>query len=993
MPNYPNNHRPPCAISVVSGEVIVPFNGLTFSTCFNHFKSGETGLPLYTNVTKRIDYHDEVDPAGVSPYFRYHLNHPSVLSCIPADAYCHGEQPDTPYCELANYATDQIGCTGGDSSYSNGVFYNCFHKETGTLDYASCRKLGWKNVFAKKGWWGRFAFDSTNNGGYDSFDWCFQNCKSLSYQASCDRTKYLTLSGSGHYEYNAYGDSGELTHHYEGDATAYTSLGRYNGGATTSCSESSIDPEGQEGLFGNFAMSLISAVNGDNTDIQQAYRTILNGDGMSLGLWGVLGNPTSIAGGGNTWALEWDFGGGNKYQLSITSGNSLVLDSWGYDGLGALVGHSHYAESAIGTHHHKEVTTFSAGTVGGNGTYVGSADAYLSNPYTDADVLSDITGLLGTWDLGNDVQYPWRTDTNLLNGPFVTYAEQANALFIPYCSGDDGLAGRTPDPYYDGSILGKPHPYNGAAFWDDRFEVWESCRLPEDINAAWYIRGYGASSPFPSATQWVNEYERRSMLPFGFLQFDGLYLRAAKFAETQITRPSVNYARPCGVDRFQIGESTCISLIDGNTVTLLDSGPAPDISTDDYCYVCGMGVWKVAKVSDYVFTLVTQIATEDALTQYSAKPIYDCGDGQFAKLRWNWNYVPPMCGPLDIASVSFNTGVVLNLANFPAALVSGDSIRIYGAPSLNGIRTVSGVSGSNVLLSGINTGSVTPYTGGGYVQSVFGVDPYWNDDRSKGEFQYKSWHFNYRDVGEYQRLVDVNAGLTGGQTTCDGSGFCSAIASIPEPRPYQAAHGMPQAVSEFSCTTHCLPFKVCSPNVLAVTPNNESFATSIQANFVTDFPCDSLYGSEWHGKFEQMVKDPFWKATPCKCSYSEDSDSLGRIPCSEDDGTCLEDDPEGSYTIYPHAPMVEPRCDVPSGAPALVPGVHLGCLTLSQLNTTGSIEGLMGSVCSHPTHDGTSFAPWVLYLNELNCVCVTGRFDAEYEANRVLCKDSKTAII
>jgi hypothetical protein len=185
---------------------------------------------------------------------------------------------------------------------------------------------------------------------------------------------------------------------------------------------------------------------------------------------------------------------------------------------------------------------------------------------------------------------------------------------------------------------------------------------------------------------------------------------------------------------------------------------------------------------------------------------------------------------------------------------------------------------------------------------------------------------------------------------------------------------------------------------MMVTPNldphnNNRIQVGVSYPFPTDFPCDSIYGSQWNAKFDQMVKDPFWKATPCKCIYDEDAEIIRRIPCSEDDGSCLPDDPEEKFTIYPHAPMVEARCEPPSGAPSLVPGVHLGCLTLGQLNTTGSIEGLVGSVCSHPTNEGANFAPWALYLNELTCVCATGRFVTEYQGNRVFCKDGKTAII
>ncbi len=189
MANFTTNHRPPCSVNV-NGSGFYSQSGIA-DTCYNHLISGESGLPRYTNVTKRIDYHDVVDPAGVEPYFRPHNNHPSDASCIPADSYCHGEQPDTPYC--------QIACTFGDSSFNNGLFYNCFHRETGTIDLSACRKLGWKNVFGRKIWHGRWAYDSVNYMAYDNFDWCFQ-CASRSYTPTFDRTKYLTLSGVAHFE-------------------------------------------------------------------------------------------------------------------------------------------------------------------------------------------------------------------------------------------------------------------------------------------------------------------------------------------------------------------------------------------------------------------------------------------------------------------------------------------------------------------------------------------------------------------------------------------------------------------------------------------------------------------------------------------------------------------------------------------------------------------------------------------------------------------------
>jgi hypothetical protein len=122
-------------------------------------------------------------------------------------------------------------------------------------------------------------------------------------------------------------------------------------------------------------------------------------------------------------------------------------------------------------------------------------------------------------------------------------------------------------------------------------------------------------------------------------------------------------------------------------------------------------------------------------------------------------------------------------------------------------------------------------------------------------------------------------------------------------------------------------------------------------------------------------------------------------PWHEDNGYCEPDtcvSVEGVTTgenFFAHRPLVEVKLALPDGAPDLPTGMHLGYLSLPDIDTGDVVEGKVlvpfAGVGYGPPDPGNAFAPlemetaWGVYEAEMQCVCSEGRFADDYKANGV----------
>lgn len=647
-----------------------------------------------------------------------------------------------------------------------------------------------------------------------------------------------------------------------------------------------------------------------------------------------------------------------------------------------------------------------------------TVNGMLSSPYTSDDVYNDVVGLLNHLPLGDDAVLPWRTDDQVTKGPVCYYDEHLTNMTMPTCLEDTSSSGK---------IYGKPAPTGIDHVWNPTHKNYCICTYTGDDmldHRCTYVQDVGAwndSIGGGCPTAWLNDREATSLPQGAFIgngwfyttpctngstdtvrQIDGDFW-ACKYAEIIFPKPSINFFRPCGVDRFQISESTnrCITDITAGTVNLEPTGTDSNVQTNDYVWICGTtdndGCWKVNRVNGKKFTLQEpRIVSASALP---IEPIVNCGTGLFVQLK-NQTLSPAICGRINV-TYSPGTDVTMSLAE-PSYLVDTDSIIVVSSSvsSLNGYKSsIKVIDNTTIALPGVTVSA----SGSAMIYSPFTPGWEWNDNTTKGEFAVLKWHFNERDVGEYYRISASNAASS---TKCDGLTHCDTLTLPTQPRPHQK-FWFDQEIDKMECSSSCLQMTPCSPNVAYFSPNSESFAsgsfsTAVNYGWGYDIRIDEKYGSKWQGIVKQAIDDPFWVAPPCPCELDTVSSANKCVGLwKQDDGTCQEDDvvSDPNVKYYAKAPQVENRCDVPTGSPPLPDGKYLGCVTVDKF--TSDTVAPKGNICWYPTAnsydmfnmpDGCDVyykhsydTPWVTYLNETNCVCSDGRFKEEYTNGGVRC--------
>lgn len=223
----------------------------------------------------------------------------------------------------------------------------------------------------------------------------------------------------------------------------------------------------------------------------------------------------------------------------------------------------------------------------------------LSVENTLLAVDNDIRLCLSYWDLTNDAEYPWRTDGFCGFNPVVGRDEVSGAnsplkLIRPYVLSDLPLDESTPfddcsgkyvldyseNGYYEhdgtltqrpnssGAIIGKPTPAGYERTFRFDFESYDATKSAENCYGA--IVGYGEWSPdvLPkTATNWYRNFgdngynwsHNQEECPTAIYAYPQAWsevyvdqVRLQIYAEVLERWPSVNYFRPAGLDRSKV---------------------------------------------------------------------------------------------------------------------------------------------------------------------------------------------------------------------------------------------------------------------------------------------------------------------------------------------------------------------------------------------------------------------------------------------------------
>lgn len=408
-----------------------------------------------------------------------------------------------------------------------------------------CPKRGFKNVYAVKQWHGAWSPKSSVWGAISAMNGDGTCRTPAQPQNMPDTTKYLRKTATG-ISYGEYIYDDEQYPYTSGSVSSDCRINRHTGKATGSASES-----------GDAAGAWLAVKDINLTHLPDIYCQKV-GDYVRIlnaGLPGENGYvipAITYSGRGSTASMSWDY----TWNFSCTQLDGTVVTSQGYSR--GLVQLNLVAGTYSYTYDKHDATLYSEGgsysdddgesgniTVtetqvtssadsswahtlngvideGGSGSSSGSIT--YSEPYTSEMVSTDCDALLATWDLLDDDQYPWRTDAGITRGPLVTYNERlatAPSLVSP------GFMDTSPPPWPSqqpegpNAILGAPLPVRGLSgeictnepyfnFYHVNWRFEETGRgQPQP-----FPDSYGAFSPYPNATQWIDDQQAR-VLPAG----------------------------------------------------------------------------------------------------------------------------------------------------------------------------------------------------------------------------------------------------------------------------------------------------------------------------------------------------------------------------------------------------------------------------------------------------------------------------------------------
>lgn len=546
----------------------------------------------------------------------------------------------------------------------------------------------------------------------------------------------------------------------------------------------------------------------------------------------------------------------------------------------------------------------------------------LSEPNTPTDVeLDSNENLLSPWVLVDPVLMPLTTQP--FDGTVVKVSRNevgsnvSPVGYSPYYvvdtsttpngykrNIDPNLAILTAGGLTAGQILGLPldktiggdYPLD-YFFADYVLSVCEDCN--GDGNSSWDTIGYGdlrsnhASLP-PRATQWTNSREGL-FITTGRKQFIGGWIGtegggnictsvandgkiwSTKWIETSVRLPSVNHARPFGLDRYTLDATNraCVDSFDGTTLTTRGSEPT---------FTAGDLLACVGTDADGLYTFDSMSGTDYLLTFVSALPDnfppLPTGDVNGIVAKINWSHVPPMAGRLHIISITDNGDGTVTVTSDPMPVLNkADTLNpLYNVdlsdktmtPLAKNLAPAAEIPDSNGNLPGSTSSTPgqkplgapvdyipTPLTTSEFIctadyatvkdavwLTLYGAIPtadtspappaevapwYWNDDKGKGNYWIGQWFYENQ---VYSDAVAVE---------------------------YQKGF------------VYCSPYAIVLSSNATDTPTGVNYS-GVRYDFSTPFIADEFCASARWMDVCQMMQDPYW--TPPICCAPE-----GFHPC------------------------------------------------------------------------------------------------------------------
>lgn len=863
---------------------------------------GSHVVPAFTNTTQVDNY--TAGPSLIAPYSRPWLTSDGSGGCLPATCGGTGEMKcyDSGFDGAPVVGLDIPGITpGGDVT----VDLNGYEDAESTVEIANpC--YGWKGVAARAVWAGRFGF--INGGG--------QCCDGGSETQTTVQTKYTSITSTTVAEYESTSVVPNCS-----DGTTIT----YHDHIVVNLSQTAaVDEYGNLTRSGSVSVAVLREIDGTPYENISSCLVADNPgaktEGSAAALGGVGGAiipRTDCPFDAQCGIITIGVDGVNPYDVPYNAGtatelNALDLFEPVWEGATetpcgtppAAVTHEFSPTSGaavfsltdsvlsveweVGVEASSPICCSGEPDMGKiitqNTTLSFSKTITLGGARTYDSVKADAETLLDEWPLTDDAVYPWRTDASTWLVPFVKRDAAATVPIIDWAvvggEGEDACNFISVSPY-SGDILGAPNPAGYGRHYDFRHIVWQAdCNEDGSIQGNCQISlGMLGASPLPAtATKWTDKGTDEGpqmrgpggwMTCFHAAQYsdaedsvmDGVLMQ--KWAETIMEWPHVNYARPCGRDRYLFNEEAIACIVGFS---------APDLEIED-TPLSGPTEFEVGDIIA-INTEVYQVATKSDAQNYTVgSKLYDllisC-DGA-SKLRFP--AARGICGELVVVSATQDGGNVIIVTDRSHWLkrngTSSDVVNFSGVAGLGSGLTATVTNDTTFTVPGTLSGS---YTSGGTVSQT-GAQTAWDTTCPRKTYFTREWQSRFREY-DPEDPEDVNYTVTETQRS-------------------------------YSSTS------IASPYAVIVSPNADDAPTRGVRYDFGDIDHDQCFGESWHMDVVQAMADPYWQADHVPCAHGGGEWSQASEPCGDD------------ANHYDYPPLVEGVLDLPTGAPALPSGVVL----------------------------------------------------------------------
>jgi hypothetical protein len=514
----------------------------------------------------------------------------------------------------------------------------------------------------------------------------------------------------------------------------------------------------------------------------------------------------------------------------------------------------------------------------------------------------------------------------------------------------------------DGAMIGAPLAAgygqavggNPWGVYDRAHENWfrRNCIFGVGWSTGQQSRGNFTPTYLPgNAQKWTDDFHATTLWPCAFTYTDvtGVYLQ--KWCEIKNKRPSVNFARPFGPDKFLLDETSVYFMSDNTAgvVTLKNGdGTAPTslpfVGTDIVGGESIGGFYHVSAVGTDTVTLGAKVYDVPAGWNTPSNDGLSC----FGKLRY------PNAPGMDFIDTSLEVGgrVQITVTNgTPVTLTTATTqsyLSITTPENIDILDANMTVLAANVAATRVDDTHFTVPTAYATIATAKWIIPTgtkykFADSRSKGDYVHRTWTVRISDS--------------------------TVLAATQQDA--------------------CLEFSPCGPSVAGFTPNGE---VSAGGDFYP-FPASVNNGEVWLGQIQFWMIDPFWQQphTPVAAHDSlTDTDydpATDQIVWTMDDGTCQPNFMvigDGGANIfrqfYPLHPFVEARCTLPT-INGDIPPAPAGGLDITAVAAQpgqafiGNIDGPLVNAIVVPATD------WAIATAEQACIDAGGQFADDYEAD------------